>query len=653
MKMLAILLLTFVLTQSIFAAGGIISGTVHDNETHEPLSGVAIKVMELKRAVTSNDSGYFEIKDVPPGDYQIIFTLLDYEQKVLSVTVKNDRVIRLTVFLEKTPSGHLDDFMILPEKKHKGHHPEPVVGHHKTFEARVSSPHPSGPRSSGLKAGYADDNRQFNYFVKFLKKYKSKVKHFALPIDERLWLTVADAHNRPVLNARIQVFENGKLLDMGRTYADGSFFIYPRVIGLKGNRLHVVIDYNGVHRELDLERNGLRKIRVNLPVPRAQFQQIPLDLLFILDTTGSMGEEIERLKNTLQIINDNLMALVPRPDIRFGLVLYRDRDDDYVTRRISFTADLQKIEDVLKKVRAEGGGDTPEDLQAALKVAMQEMEWRPNAIRLCYVITDAPAHLDYHEDFTYTRAAQMAKQKGIKIFAVGTGGLDITGEYLLRQLAQFTYGKYIFLTYGEKGESEGGHPGSVSHHTGSNFQTDKLEAVIIRFTKEELACQSARPIKTDESYFFATSVKSEKREVTLQKLFTQALNELKDYSTLVIQPHTKVSVMPIACKDSSLKAQAEYFTEQLTLAASKDTTFELVERKDLQYIARELGLELGGFVQPESAAKVGKLLGARLLIIANLFQKDDDYEMFIKLERVSTAEILSVTRVRIAKELGL
>ncbi len=653
MKIFAIFFLTLMLSQHVQAARGTIIGTIRDSETHKPLAGVAVKVLKLNRTTVSNDSGHFELSDIPCGDYQIIFTQLDYAQKVLSVTVKQDSVLRLNVFLEKTPSGHLDDFMALPEKKHKGHHPEPVFGHHETFEIRASKHHAPGPGSSGLKAGYADDNRQFNYFVKFLKKYKSKVKHFALPIDERIWLTVVDANNRPVLNARVQVFESGKLLDVGKTYADGSFFIYPRVIGLKGNRLHVAIDYNGAHRELDLERNGMRKIRIQLTVPRAQFQRIPLDLLFILDTTGSMGEEIERLKNTLQIINDNLMALVPRPAIRFGLVLYRDRDDDYVTKRIPFTSDLQKIQEVLKKVRAEGGGDTPEDLQAALKVALQDMAWRPDAIRLCYVITDAPAHLDYHEDFTYVRAAQMAKQKGIKIFAVGTGGLNLTGEYLLRQLAQFTYGKYIFLTYGEKGESEGGHPGSVSHHTGSNFQTDKLEAVIIRFTKEELAYQSERPIKTEESYFVATSVKTEDKEVTLQKLFTQALAELKDYSTLVIPPRTKVSVMPIACKDSSLKAQAEYFTEQLTLTASKDSTFELVERKDLQYIARELGLELGGFVQPEDAAKVGKLLGARLLIIANLFQKADGYEMFIKLERVSTAEILSVTRVHIAKELGL
>ena len=76
--------------------------------------------------------------------------------------------------------------------------------------------------------------------------------------------------------------------------------------------------------------------------------------------------------------------------------------------------------------------------------------------------------LDFYEE---------AKAKGIKLFSVGAGGLPLEGEYPLRQIAQYTQGKYIFLTYGEKGESGGGAEGSVSHHTGSNFATDKLEAI--------------------------------------------------------------------------------------------------------------------------------------------------------------------------------
>jgi len=95
---------------------------------------------------------------------------------------------------------------------------------------------------------------------------------------------------------------------------------------------------------------------------------------------------------------------------------------------------------------------------------------------LAFIITDAPAHLDYGQQYTYAVAARQARRKAVKFFSIGTGGLDIDGEYILRQIAQFTGGK--------KGESEGGHIGSVSHHTASNFQSAKLETIIIRFAKK-------------------------------------------------------------------------------------------------------------------------------------------------------------------------
>lgn len=659
MKPLAVFSLILCLFQFSYSAQGYIQGVVLDQHSHKPLAGADIKIMELKRTTTTNDSGKFSFT-IPPGHYRILFTALDYEQKLLTVDVREGETLRLTVFLEKHPSGHLDEFM-KPETAGKEYPPAPPSGYkdkgHKFSKSRMSGMHKtkyeSAPQSSGLKAGFADDNQQFSYFVRFLKQYAKQARHYPLPIQERIWLQVVDTNHRPILNAQVQVSENKKILDFGRTYADGSFFIYPLVIGLKGNKIHVVIDYHGSHKEFDLDRKGLRKVQVQLNVHRETFQQIPLDLLFVLDATGSMGEEIERLKNTIEIINDNLVVLTPKPDIRFGMVVYRDKSDDFDTLRVPFTRDLQAFQTQLTKIRAQGGGDTPEDLQAALQMAVQKMHWSDRAIRLGFIITDAPPHLDYGQTYTYISAAKEAKQKGIKFFSVGTGGLDINGEYILRQIAQFTYGKYIFLTYGEKGESEGGHPGSVSHHTGSNFQTDKLEAIIIRFTKDELAYQSNRPITRTMPYFEAQKLDTEAKEATLQKLFKQALEELKDYATLPLTKGTKLSVMPIVPKDSALKADAEYFTEQLILSAAKDSTFHLLERKDLQYVAHELGLELAGFTKPGNAAKVGQFLGADVLIIGNLFQNGDQLEMFLKLERVSTAEILSVTRLRIDPRLGL
>ena len=663
MRYVSLLLLFFSILRFPLTAQGIIQGTVFDRHSGKPLTAVDVKILELKRTTATDDSGRFKFTDVPPGRYRLLFTALDYEQKMKAVVLAKGETVRINVTLEKHPKGHLDEFMkpgvvggIHPAPHHR-HKFEKGKYEPKALSDRMTGIHPAafghGHHTSGLKAGFADDNHQFNYFVHFLNQYGRRIRHYPLPIKERIWLQVVDAENHPVLNARVQVLENEHLLDMGRTYADGSFFIFPLAIGVKGPKIKVVIDYPKAHKVMELDRNGLRKVQIKLNQPRQTFQQIPLDLLFILDTTGSMGEEINRLKSTIEIINDNLETLQPRPDIRFGMVLYKDKDDDYDTLRVPFTKDLNAFRQALDKVTAEGGGDTPEDLQAALKTAVHSMHWNDQAIRLAFIITDAPPHLDYNQSYTYVSAVKEAKRKGIKIFSIGTGGLDINGEYVLRQIAQYTYGKYIFLTYGEKGESEGGHPGSVSHHTGTNFQTDKLEAIIIRLAKEELAYQTNRPIMQQPSYFEAQKLTSEKKEETLQKLFTQALGELKDYATMPLAPKTKLSIIPVAAPDSSLKADAEYFTEQLTLAAAKDSTFHLVERKDLQYIARELGLELGGFTQPDNAAKVGQLLGADVLIIGKLFKNGNQLEMFLKLERVPTAEILSVTRLRIDPELGL
>ncbi|MDP3177835.1 MAG: CsgG/HfaB family protein, partial [Spirochaetaceae bacterium] len=232
------------------------------------------------------------------------------------------------------------------------------------------------------------------------------------------------------------------------------------------------------------------------------------------------------------------------------------------------------------------------------------------------------------------------------------------------QVAQYTQGKYIFLTYGEKTEAEGGAEGSVSHHTGENFATDKLEAVVIRFVKEEIARQSDRALDYDEAYYSAKRTTAESSEDTLGKLFAQALQNLSDYSSYRLGPDTRCAIMPVvpvappsspegAKAEEGLSAQAEYFGSQLALAASKAKIFTLVERKDLQTVLGELELQLSGLADEEGAARVGKLLGAEVLVSATVFRAADRYELFLKLVRVETAEVLAATKARIDEALGL
>ena len=512
------------------------------------------------------------------------------------------------------------------------------------------------PHSGGLKAGFADDNQQFNYFLNFLNKYKTSVNSYSFDISERIHLLLKDKDGKSLPNVEIKIFDRKKsrLLDEGRTYADGSYFFYPSEVAVKDKTFYVGYTVDDVYQTVVVKRYGPRKITIEADKSRQLKSRTPVDIVFILDTTGSMGEEIKRLIATIDLIHMNLSALSNQTLIRFGMVLYRDKDDKYRTQVVPLTADIDEFRGALEKVKAGGGGDTPEDLQAALHKAIRKVDWNEDGLRLGFVITDAAAHLDYGQRYTYISAALEAKKKGIKLFTVGTGGLGIRGEYVLRQISQLTYAKYLFLTYGkETGENSGGVAGSVSHHTGSNYQTDKLEAIIMRLAKEEISNFTDDPLEIDAGYFEAEKVDHESREQTLSKLFKDAISNLIDYSTLKIETSRRLGVLPIHAKTEHSGISAEYFQEQVQLSVAQNNQFVLIARKDLQAVLEEQKLQLSGLLTEAQTTKIGELLGAELLLAGELYEKEGSYDLFLKLLRVETAEILAVTKIIIDKDLGL
>ena len=523
-------------------------------------------------------------------------------------------------------------------------------------DIKMSTPRPAPPQSGGLKAGFADDNQQFNYFLNFLNQYKSSVNSYAYDINERIHLLLEDKDGKSLPNVEIKIFDRkeSRLLDEGKTYADGSYFFYPSEVAAKDKTFHVGYTVDDVYQTVVVKRNGPRTIIIQADQARDLQPRTPVDIVFILDTTGSMGEEIKRLIATIDLIHMNLSALSNQTLIRFGMVLYRDKDDKYRTQVVPLTSDIDVFRQALENVRAAGGGDTPEDLQAALHKAMRNVDWNQDGLRLGFVITDASAHLDYGQRYTYISAALEAKKKGIKLFTVGTGGLDIRGEYVLRQISQLTYAKYLFLTYGkETGENVGGVAGSVSHHTGSNYQTDKLEAIIMRLAKEEISNFTDDPLEMDEGYFEAEKVDHESREETLSKLFKEAISNLIDYSTLKIEDSRRLGVLPIHAKTEHSELNAEYFQEQVQLSVAQNNQFVLIARKDLQAVLEEQKLQLSGLLTEAQTTKIGELLGAELLLAGELYEKEAGYDLFLKLLRVETAEILAVTKIIIDKDLGL
>ncbi len=512
----------------------------------------------------------------------------------------------------------------------------------------------------GLKAGYADDNKQFNYFINFLEKYKY-ANHIPLNVSERIIFKVKDNDHKPIANANVKIYARNslqsnecqptpskcKLLEQGKSYSDGSYLFFPSDVSSEFYTIY--LEYNNAQKAFNFDRKGNRVIDIHLDTKHEE--NIPMDIVFVLDTTGSMSKEIKSLLATIELIHLNLNSL--GGSIQFGMVLYRDKNEEYITKVIPLTSDIQAFKEELSKVDANGGGDYPEDLQSALRDSIQKINWRKNSVKLNFVITDAPPHLDYGQDFNYITAAKEAKKNGIKFYTIGTGGLDINGEYVLRQISQYTYSKYIFLTYGEKGESDGGKQGSVSHHTGENFSVDKLESIVINFAKEEYFHASGRKMEAAQPYFTGNKIDTENKEDTLQKLFTQSINQLLDFSSIKIVPRTTVGVLPSTVEQENNVKLSEYFGNHLMISISRNSTFQLVERRDLQSIYKEWKMiQLTG-TDDAKAVKIGQTIGAKLLLLSQLYKKDKNYEMYLKLLNTETGEVLSITKLVIDKKLGI
>src|SRR5262245_51446765 len=136
-----------------------------------------------------------------------------------------------------------------------------------------------------------------------------------------------------------------------------------------------------------------------------------------------------------------------RPDVRIGLVAYRDRGDRYVTEVFPMTDNLDAVYTTLMDYRAEGGGDTPENVRRALADAVHKAGWSQQSDRIAQVIFlvgDAPAHTDYQDEPDTKATAIAAKGKGMIVNAIQCGDILGTKE-VWQEIAQNGGGRYFAI----------------------------------------------------------------------------------------------------------------------------------------------------------------------------------------------------------------
>ncbi|MBT4332168.1 MAG: carboxypeptidase regulatory-like domain-containing protein, partial [Candidatus Cloacimonetes bacterium] len=162
----------------------------------------------------------------------------------------------------------------------------------KTVSKKGVKPSPGKPYSSvtassysGLKAGFVDDNKQFNYFLNFLEIYKRQVNAFPINISERIVLNIKDGMGKSLPDAKLRIFSGNKELENGLSYSDGSYFFFPTEYKRNISKYRLEVEYDGIIEDLIIDRQGKREIDVTLAnIQKAAMKNIPLDLLFILDT---------------------------------------------------------------------------------------------------------------------------------------------------------------------------------------------------------------------------------------------------------------------------------------------------------------------------------------------------------------------------------
>src|SRR4051812_3213908 len=171
-----------------------------------------------------------------------------------------------------------------------------------------------------------------------------------------------------------------------------------------------------------------------------------VEVVFCLDTTGSMGGLIDGAKAKVWAICNQIAAGKPTPDLKVGLVAYRDKGDAYVTKVTDLTDDLDKVHAELKTFQAAGGGDTPEHVNQALHDAVHKVKWSDDkrTLRIIFLVGDAPPHMDYKDDVKYPQTCQKAVAKGIIINTIQCG-TDADCTKYWRDIAAKSEGSYAAI----------------------------------------------------------------------------------------------------------------------------------------------------------------------------------------------------------------
>ena len=312
-------------------------------------------------------------------------------------------------------------------------------------------------------------------------------------MSDRVTLRIVDREGRGVANAGVSIFTGDATTPLLESVAgaDGVFQFFPKYDGAgDATRFTAQVrppDSDAPAATVSFDLSDLDEART-VDVRLADVSSTPpnaLDVMLVIDSTGSMGDEIEYLTTEFRDIVAAIQSQFPGVSTRFGLVAYRDLGDEFVVRSYDFTDSLETMQGQLAQQSANGGGDYPEAMEQALGRAL-DVSWRGgNTARLLFLVADAPPH-DENLGMTLDKA-KTARQMGIRIYPLAASGVADTAEYLMRVMAATTHSRYLFLT------DDSGVGNAHAEPKVPCYAVTRLDQLLIRVIASELSGQRVEP----------------------------------------------------------------------------------------------------------------------------------------------------------------
>jgi hypothetical protein len=352
----------------------------------------------------------------------------------------------------------------------------------KTETATTDESLPDEPeeRAGQLTAGEWSDLKNWNFWLRSIDTaFSTYHKNWKYNFDDRYSVQVVGSENQPIADAQVRlVATDGSFVWESRTDNHGNAELWSGLFGAKYTNLVFKVLHNG--KTFDFKNAKTFKTSVNTLKINASCSALTgLDIAFVVDATGSMGDEIAYLKSEVVDVIRRVKMNNQSLDIRTASVFYKDFSDEYVTRIFPFGKSLKQNLAFIRNQSAGGGGDFEEAVPEGLEAGIDSLKWSEKALaRIMFLILDAPPHLTPENVEKLHRLTQKAAQKGIRMIPITASGIDKNVEYLMKTLGVTTGGTYVFLT------DDSGIGGSHIKATTEKHEVEHLNDLMVRLIKE-------------------------------------------------------------------------------------------------------------------------------------------------------------------------